>query len=66
MILMDVDGELVDAEDHGADQLIIIDDSLVMERERAEHEGREILGPAEGAPEGRDVVRVADDGSAFR
>lgn len=32
---------------------------LVMRRERAEEEGREILGPAEDAPEG--VVRVAPE-----
>ena len=32
---------------------------VVMRRERAEEEGREILGPAEDAPEG--VVRVAPE-----
>ena len=32
---------------------------LVMFREQAEREGREILGPAESAPDGNDAVRVA-------
>lgn len=53
----DRDGEPTDP-DPDADVLVVMNESLVMSRERAENEGREILGPAENAPAGRDVVRV--------
>ncbi|GAB6863262.1 hypothetical protein ACFR97_17675 [Haloplanus litoreus] len=57
--LVDGDGEPADP-DPGADT-IIVNESVVMSRERAEAEGREILGPAEGehVPDENDVVRVA-------
>lgn len=32
-----------------------------MEREKAEKEGREIIDPYEGGPEGRGLVEVVDD-----
>jgi hypothetical protein len=56
--LVDADGEPVDP-DPEADT-IIVDETVVMGRERAEAEGREILGPAEGEhiPEENDIVRV--------
>jgi hypothetical protein len=38
--------------------VVKIGHGLVMLRERAEEEGREILGPAESTPDGRDAVRV--------
>lgn len=61
----DVTGELVDSTgeqaqlDPDAELNIVWHDSVVMSRDRAQEEGREILGPAEDAPSGRDVVRVA-------
>lgn len=39
--------------------IIVLGRAVVMRRERAEQEGREILGPAENTPDGVDVVRVA-------
>lgn len=39
---------------------IRITDHLVMAREQAEREDREILGPAEDTPPENDCVRVAD------
>lgn len=59
------EGEPVDADDHGADQLIIIEESVVMARDDAEREGREILGPATGEdiPAGRDLVEVCGGGA---
>lgn len=55
------DGEPVDPDDQGARQLIVIERTLVMEGERAEAHGIEILGPAGDALESRDVVRVPED-----
>lgn len=53
-------GEAVDPDDHGADQLIIVESVIVMDRERAEANGLDILGPAD-VPNDRDVVRVPRD-----
>lgn len=57
----DFDGNPVDPDDHGADTLLILEESIVMERERAEKEGREIIGPYEGGPEGSDLVETPVD-----
>jgi len=54
--LVDEDGKPVE-HDPDADLVVIIEDTLVMLREQAEREGREILGRAEDAP--TDAVRVA-------
>lgn len=43
-----------------ADLVIEVNESVVMTRERAEQQGREILGPAEDAPPENDAVRVAE------
>jgi len=45
--------------DDGDGQTVTISRGLVMFREQAEREGREILGPAESTPDGVDAVRVA-------
>jgi hypothetical protein len=45
--------------DTNADLRITINESVVMNRERAEREGHEILGPAENAPPENDAVRIA-------
>lgn len=59
----DTDGEPVDKEAIEGDPLVVIQNALVMPREQAEREGRDILGPAEGTPPENDVVRVdADSG----
>lgn len=55
----DGDGNPVDVEN--ADPLVVIQSRLVMPREQAEREDRDILGPAEDAPEGRDLVQVDPD-----
>ena len=47
-------------------QTIVIKNTLVMEREQAIAEGREILGPAENTPPERDVVKVATENPTFR
>lgn len=52
-------GERFDPEASDADMLIVMSDAVCMSRERAEREGREILGPAKDAPPGNDVVRVS-------
>lgn len=54
--LVDVNGDPADPDPDA--HLIVIRESGVMSRERAEEQGREILGPAENAPPGRDAVRV--------
>ena len=54
---VDLDGEPTEP-DPDTDLLVVMNESVVMSRERAEKEDREILGPAEDVPEGRDVVRV--------
>ena len=54
---MDGDGEPTDV-DPDADTVIVINETEVMRRARAEEEGREILGPAEDAA-ADDAVRVA-------
>ena len=54
------DGEPIDRNEHTG-VLIELTRSLVMERERAEREGRTILGPAEDAAEGVDAVEVPID-----
>ena len=56
-------GAIVDANGDPANpdpdaRLIVIHESVVMSRERAEEQGREILGLVENAPPGRDAVRV--------
>lgn len=56
--ITDFDGHPIDPDDHGADKLLILEESVVMEREKAEKEGRKILGPYEDAPDGRDLVKV--------
>jgi hypothetical protein len=43
-----------------ADLVIEVNESLVMSRDRAEQQGREILGPAEDTPPENDAVRVAE------
>lgn len=48
-----------EVEAEAADQVVVIHDTLVMERSRAIEEGFEILGPAEDVPNDRDIVRVA-------
>lgn len=64
--VVDRDGEPVDPDDGDTDDvaMFIIHESVVMLREDAEAEGREILGPAAGPsiPPENDVVRVAPDG----
>lgn len=66
VVIRDGHGNLVDYEgepteqDPDADLHFVINRSVVMSRERAIEEGRTILGPAENAPEGRDVVRVSE------
>jgi hypothetical protein len=63
----DVTGEIVDRDgeptepDPDAETVIVINDTVVMPRERAEEQGREILGPAEVPREDIDAVRVASD-----
>ena len=61
--LEDGKGNPIDPDDHGADQLITITETLVMERERAERHDLTILGPHDGVPEGVDLVEVPDDES---
>lgn len=56
-------GDLVDANGEPAApdpdaHLLVIREHVVMSRERAEEQGREILGPAEDTPSGSDAVRV--------
>ena len=58
--LEDFDGNPIDPDDHRADTLLRYRSVIVMERERAEKEGREIIGPYEDAPEGRDLVELPD------
>lgn len=43
---------------------VVVQHGLVMFREDAEREGREILGPAD-TPSGRDTVRVRPEGRPF-
>jgi hypothetical protein len=57
-------GELVDRDGTPTEPdpeafVVVIEELLVMGRERAEREGREILGPATDAPPENDAVRVA-------
>lgn len=55
--LTDGDGEPIEAGPE--DVLIVIDEAVVMDREQAEAEGREILGPAESETNpDADLVRV--------
>lgn len=58
--LVDEDGEPTEP-DPDADQVFLINDTVVMGRERAEREGHEILGPADVDQD--DVVRVAWEAS---
>ncbi|WP_049934747.1 hypothetical protein [Haloplanus natans] len=58
---VDADGNPTDP-DPDADTIIVINRELVMRRENAEQEGRDILGPAEGTPDDVDAVRVAREG----
>ena len=56
-------GDLVDADgapaDHDPDAMsVIVTETVVMERERAEQDNRAILGPAD-TPGGGDIVEVA-------
>lgn len=53
------DGEPIVPNDR--DGLLAVEHTVVMERERAEEHGIEILGPAEDVPNDRDVVRVPSD-----
>jgi len=55
-----LDGEPVE-QDLEEQTVVVINETIVMDRERAEEAGREILGPAESAPPGRDAVRVAPE-----
>lgn len=57
--LEDFDGNPIDPDDHGADNLLILDVSEVMEREKAEKGGREILGDYEGVPWGEISLRCS-------
>lgn len=60
--LRDRDGDLVDQDDLDDDAFcVIVRESVVVRRERAEAENMEILGPAEGEniPDENDAVRVA-------
>lgn len=54
------DGEPVDPDDPTT-FLLIIEDVVVMERERAEKNDLEILGPTEDVSDDRDIVRVPSD-----
>lgn len=57
----DPDGEPVAREDVDPEtQVIVIRDQLVMPREQAEREGRDILGPAD-TPNDQDIARVDPD-----
>jgi hypothetical protein len=56
-------GELVDREGNPTEPdpdalMVVFNESVVMTRERAAEQGREILGPATGGPPERDLVRV--------
>ena len=57
--LLDCDGEPADPDPDAL--MFVINDTVVADRERAEKEGYDILGPAEDVPPGRDAVRVAED-----
>lgn len=59
-------GELLDSDGEPADpdpdaQTVIYDQTVVADRERAEKEGYDILGPTKDVPPGRDAVQVAAD-----
>jgi hypothetical protein len=56
----DCTGDPVALEALDVDPVMILEvsDEVVMTREKAECEGREILGPATDTPPGRDAVRV--------
>lgn len=60
--LTDREGDVVDRENHGADCLVVFEQSVVMEPDQALDEDREILGPAEGTEVGVDLVKVPMDG----
>ena len=45
--LEDLDGRTVNPEDHGAETLIVIEETMVCKRERAASNGWEILGSAD-------------------
>lgn len=55
---VDRDRELIEP-NPDADTVVVINQRVVMMRERAEAEGYEILGPAENTPPENDAVRVA-------
>lgn len=59
--LEDLDGRPVDPENHGAETLVVIEETMVCKRERAESNGWEILGPATEAIEPGFVRVPADD-----
>lgn len=54
-----LEGEPLDPDD--VDPLLVWEEAVVMDRDRAKSEGYEILGPAKDVPNDRDVVRVRWD-----
>ena len=58
--LKDFDGNPIDPDDHEADKLVVFEEALVMSRQQAESENREIIGEYADAPEGRDLIEVVD------
>ena len=61
--LEDGNGNPIDPDDHGADRLVVFEETIVMERERAEQHDLTILGPYDGGPERVDLVEVPTDES---
>ena len=57
---VDQDGEPTEP-DPDADTVVVIDETVVMDRDRAEEQDRVILGPAEDVPDDRDAVKVASE-----
>ena len=57
---VDQDGKPTEP-DPDADTIVVINETVVMHRDRAEEQDREILGPAEDVPDDRDAVRVASE-----
>jgi hypothetical protein len=57
--LLDSDGKPTEPDPDAL--MIIFNETVIVDRERAEAEGYDILAPAEDVPPGRDAVRVAED-----
>jgi hypothetical protein len=57
----DMDGEPIDLDEIPGKPVVFTRGVVVMFREQAEQEDREILGPAENTPPGVDAVRVRSE-----